>query len=57
VTDDDADDDADGVGFPATGYPPSDGGSTTWLLVSGAFAVGLVLLFAAWRLHPARRHN
>jgi hypothetical protein len=53
VTDEDGED----VGFPATGYPPSDGGSTTWLLVSGAFVAGLALLFAAWRLHPARRHN
>ncbi|HEX5641772.1 MAG TPA: hypothetical protein VFZ86_05450 [Thermoleophilia bacterium] len=53
----DEDEDAEDVGFPATGYPPSDGGSTSWLLVSGAFAAGLTLLFAAWRLHPARRHN
>ena len=53
----DEDQDAEDVGFPATGYPPSDGGSTPWLLVTGAFAAGLTLLFAAWRLHPARRHN
>ena len=53
----DEDEDADDVGFPATGYPPSDGGSTPWLLITGAFAAGLTLLFAAWRLHPARRHN
>ena len=49
--------DAEDVGFPATGYPPSDGGSTSWLLVTGAFVAGLTLLFSAWRLRPARRHN
>lgn len=53
----DEDEDADDVGFPATGYPPSDGGSTPWLLITGAFAAGLVLLFAVWRIPAARRHD
>ncbi len=51
------DDDADGVGFPATGYPPSDGGSTPWLLITGAFAAGLAMLFAVWRIPAARRRD
>jgi hypothetical protein len=55
VTDDDAN--ADDVGFPATGYPPSDGSSTPWLLITGAFAAGLALLFAVWRIPAARRND
>ncbi len=51
----DEDQDADDVGFPATGYPPSDGGSTPWPLVTGAFAAGLTLLLVAWRLRVAAR--
>jgi len=51
------DDDADDVGFPATGYAPSDGGSTPWLLITGAFAAGLTLLFAVWRIPAARRRD
>jgi hypothetical protein len=48
---------AEAVGFPATGYPPSDGGSS-WPLVGGAFAAGLTLLLVAWRLRVvARRHD
>ena len=48
---------AEAVGFPATGYPPSDGGSS-WPLVGGAFAAGLTLLLVAWRLRvAARRHD
>ncbi len=48
---------AEAVGFPATGYPPSDGGSS-WPLVTGAFVAGLTLLLAAWRLRvAARRHD
>ena len=44
-------------GLPTTGYPPADGGSP-WLLVTGVFAAGVALLFAAWRLRAAsRRHN
>ena len=44
-------------GLPTTGYPPGDGGSP-WLLVTGVFAAGVTLLFAAWRLRAAsRRHN
>jgi hypothetical protein len=53
----DEDEDADDVGFPATGYPPSDGSSTPWLLITGAFAAGLALLFAVWRVPAARRHD
>jgi hypothetical protein len=56
VTDED-NNDADGVGFPATGYPPSDGGSTPWLLITGAFAAGLAMLFAVWRIPAARRRD
>ena len=53
----DEDEDADDVGFPATGYPPSDGGSTPWLLITGAFAAGLAMLFAVWRIPAARRRD
>ena len=45
---------AEAVGFPATGYPPSDGGSS-WPLVGGAFVAGLTLLLVAWRLRVAAR--
>ena len=51
------DENADDVGFPATGYPPSDGSSTPWLLITGAFAAGLTLLFAVWRIPAARRRD
>ena len=53
----DEDQNGEEVGFPTTGYPPSDGGSTPWLLVSGAFAAGLTLMFAARRLLAARRND
>ena len=44
-------------GLPTTGYPPADGGSP-WLFVTGLFAAGVTLLFAAWRLRAAsRRHG
>jgi hypothetical protein len=44
---------ADDVGFPATGYPPSGGGSLSLPLVAGVFAAGLTLLLVAWRLSAA----
>lgn len=50
------DKDAESVGFPATGYPPSDGGSS-WLLVTGAFAAGLALLLTTVKFRAAARRN
>jgi hypothetical protein len=50
------DKDAESVGFPATGYPPSDGGSP-WLLVTGAFAAGLALLLTTVKFRAAARRN
>ncbi len=43
-------------GLPTTGYPPGDGGSP-WLLMTGVFAAGATLLFAAWRLRAASRRR
>lgn len=44
-------------GLPTTGYPPEEHG-LPWLLMVGAFAAGMTLLFAAWRFRAAsRRHG
>ena len=51
------DENQDDVGFPATGYPPSSGGSP-WLLVTGLFAAGIALLLTTWKFRAAaRRHD
>jgi hypothetical protein len=52
----DEEESTEAVAFPATGYPPADGGSS-WPLVSGAFAAGLTLLLVAWRLRVVARRD
>lgn len=52
------DEPTDVAAFPATGYPPEEGGNAPWFAVTSLLAAAVTLLLVGWRLLVAsRRHE